>query len=63
LCDPEERGSWAEINRQQAVERCEFSRSLTPAERLALGERLAQEALALYAAAVRDGHLKQHPQR
>jgi|GEM_PF-6486802 len=57
LLEPAARSRWQAIEEAARAEERELALALSGAERLALGERLAQEAVALYAAAVRDGHL------
>lgn len=47
---------WAEINREELEHHRRTNMALTPAQRLELGQRLSQQAVALLAASIRAGH-------
>jgi hypothetical protein len=47
---------WAEINAEEERQELEFAASLSMAERVAYGQKLSQQAVALLAASVRAGH-------
>ncbi len=47
---------WAEINREEAEQLRASNMALTPAQRLEVGQRLSQQAVALLAASIRAGH-------
>jgi hypothetical protein len=48
---------WAEINREEAEQLRASNMALTPAQRLEVGQRLSQQAVALLAASIRAGHV------
>lgn len=48
---------WAEINREEAEQLRASNMALTPAQRLEVGQRLSQQAVALLAASIRSGHV------
>ena len=47
---------WAAINRQAAEDERALSARMTPAQRISMGQRLSQQAVALLAASIRAGH-------
>lgn len=47
---------WATINRQAAEQERNLSARMTPEQRIAMGQRLSQQAVALLAASIRAGH-------
>jgi hypothetical protein len=47
---------WAVINREEAEQMRAINMGLTPAQRLAEGQKLSQQAVSLLAAAIRAGH-------
>jgi hypothetical protein len=48
---------WAEINREEAEQLRASNMALTPSQRLEVGQRLSQQAVALLAASIRSGHV------
>ncbi len=48
---------WAVINREEAEQMRAINMALTPAQRLAQGQRLSQQAVSLLAASIRAGHV------
>jgi hypothetical protein len=48
---------WAQINREEAEQLRASNMALTPAQRLEVGQRLSQQAVALLAASIRSGHV------
>jgi hypothetical protein len=48
---------WAEINREEAEQLRASNMALTPAQRLEVGQKLSQQAVALLAASIRAGHV------
>jgi hypothetical protein len=48
---------WAEINREEAEQLRASNMALTPAQRLEVGQKLSQQAMALLAASIRSGHV------
>lgn len=48
---------WAEINREEAEQLRASNMALTPAQRLEVGQKLSQQAVALLAASIRSGHV------
>ena len=47
---------WAAINREEEEQERAIDMALTPAQRVAQGEKLSQQAVALLAASIRAGH-------
>jgi hypothetical protein len=47
---------WAIINREEEEQLHASNRALTPAQRLAQGQKLSQQAVSLLAASIRAGH-------
>jgi hypothetical protein len=47
---------WAELNREEAEQMRAINMALTPAQRLAEGQELSQQAVSLLAASIRAGH-------
>ncbi len=47
---------WSAINREAAEQERALSAKMTPAQRIAMGQRLSQQAVALLAASIRAGH-------
>jgi hypothetical protein len=47
---------WAELNREEAEQMRAINMALTPAQRLAEGQKLSQQAVSLLAASIRAGH-------
>lgn len=48
---------WAEVNREEAEQRRASTRALSPAQRIQVGQKLSQQAVALLAASIRAGHV------
>lgn len=48
---------WAQINEEEARQEAEFAASLSMEERVALGQRLSQQAFSLLVASVKAGHV------
>lgn len=57
LLAPGNEAEWAEINREKAEYHRRATRGLTPSERIAEGQRLSQQAVALLASVIRSGHV------
>lgn len=47
---------WAEINREEEEQERRIDMAMSPAQRLAFGQRLSQQAVSLLAASIRAGH-------
>jgi hypothetical protein len=47
---------WAELNREEAEQLRESNMALSPTQRLRVGQKLSQQAVALLAASIRAGH-------
>lgn len=47
---------WAQLNREEAEQLRASNMALTPAQRLKVGQKLSQQAVALLAASIRAGH-------
>ncbi len=47
---------WVAINREAAEQERALSAKMTPAQRIAMGQRLSQQAVTLLAASIRAGH-------
>lgn len=56
LLEPGHEAEWAELNREKREYHQRRARALTPAERIASGQRLSQQAVKLLAATIRGGH-------
>jgi mannose/cellobiose epimerase-like protein (N-acyl-D-glucosamine 2-epimerase family) len=56
LLEPGHDAEWAELNREKREYHHRATRQLTPAERVAEGQRLSQQAVALLASTIRAGH-------
>lgn len=56
LLAPGNEAQWAEINRAEAEHHRMTTRALTPAQRIAQGQKLSQQAVSLLSASVRAGH-------
>jgi hypothetical protein len=48
---------WAQLNREEAEQLRASNMALTPAQRLQVGQKLSQQAVALLAASIRVGHV------
>jgi hypothetical protein len=48
---------WAVINREEEEQERASNMAMTPAQRLEVGQRLSQQAVALLAASIRAGHV------
>jgi hypothetical protein len=48
---------WAVINREEAEQERAIDMALTPAQRVAQGQKLSQQAVSLLAASIRAGHV------
>jgi mannose/cellobiose epimerase-like protein (N-acyl-D-glucosamine 2-epimerase family) len=57
LLEPGHESEWARINRDEAEHHRTSTRALTPAERIAEGQRLSQQAMSLLVASVKAGHV------
>lgn len=47
---------WATINRAEAEQERAINMKMTPAQRVTVGQKLSQQAVALLAASIRAGH-------
>ena len=47
---------WAQINREEAQQERAMDMALTPAQRVAQGQKLSQQAIELLASSIRAGH-------
>jgi hypothetical protein len=56
LLSPGHEAEWAAINREEAEQLRAENMVLSPAQRLAQGQKLSQQAVALLAASIRAGH-------
>jgi hypothetical protein len=56
LLAPGNEAEWAEINREEAEQLRASNMALTPAQRLAQGQSLSQQAVSLLVASVNAGH-------
>ena len=56
LLEPGHEAEWAELNREKREYHQRTARGLTPAERIATGQKLSQQAVKLLAASIRAGH-------
>lgn len=56
LLEPGHEDEWAGINREEADHHRKTARAMTPSQRIAQGQRLSQQAVALLAASIRAGH-------
>jgi mannose/cellobiose epimerase-like protein (N-acyl-D-glucosamine 2-epimerase family) len=57
LLEPGHEAEWAELNREKDEYRRRTTRELTPSERIAQGQKLSQQAVALLASTIRGGHV------
>lgn len=57
LLEPGHDAEWERINQAEAAELRAANLALSPAERLALGQKLSQQAVSLLAASVKAGHV------
>jgi hypothetical protein len=57
LLAPGNEAEWAEINREEARQDAEFAAALSPAERVAYGQKLSQQGVRLLAASIRAGNV------
>jgi hypothetical protein len=57
LLAPGNEAEWAELNREKQEYHHRTARALTPSERIARGQKLSQQAVALLAATIRAGHV------
>lgn len=48
---------WAEVNREKREYHRKNARAMTPAERIASGQKLSQQAVELLASTIRTGHV------
>jgi hypothetical protein len=48
---------WAVINREEAEQERSINMALTPAQRVAQGQKLSQQAVSILAASIRAGHV------
>jgi hypothetical protein len=56
LLAPGNEAEWAKINEEEERQEAEFALALSPAERVAYGQKLSQQAVALLVASVKAGH-------
>jgi hypothetical protein len=47
---------WAEVNREEDEQMWAENMTLTPSQRLTVGQRLSEQAVSLLAASIRAGH-------
>ncbi|HEY7831666.1 MAG TPA: hypothetical protein VIC06_13980 [Solirubrobacteraceae bacterium] len=57
LLSPGHEAEWARINSEEDAYERASTMALTPAERLQVGQKLSQQAVALLAASIRAGHV------
>jgi len=57
LLAPGNETQWAELNREKREYHQRTVRALTPSERIAQGQKLSQQAVALLASVIRGGHV------
>jgi hypothetical protein len=57
LLEPGHEDEWAELNREKAEYHRMSVRALTPSERIARGQKLSQQGVALLASTIRAGHV------
>ncbi|MHB1810199.1 MAG: hypothetical protein ACYCU0_13050 [Solirubrobacteraceae bacterium] len=57
LLSPGHEEEWAQINKEEEEQLHASNMALTPAQRLAVGQRLSQQAVSLLAASMRAGHV------
>jgi hypothetical protein len=57
LLAPGNEAEWAKINREEAEYHRRTTRALSPSQRIAQGQKLSQQAVALLAASIRAGHV------
>lgn len=57
LLSPGHEAEWAQINSEEAAHHRFSAMALSPAERLQVGQKLSQQAVALLAASIRAGHV------
>jgi len=57
LLEPGHDADWERINREQDEQRRERARALTPAQRIEIGQRLSEQAVAMLAASIEAGHV------
>ena len=57
LLAPGNEAEWATINEAEDREEAEFAAKLSISERLALGQKLAQQGVAILAASIRAGNV------
>jgi hypothetical protein len=53
---PGHAAEWAAINREEAQQERATNMKMTPAQRIEVGQKLSQQAVALLAASIRAGH-------
>lgn len=56
LLAPGNEAEWAKINEEEARQEAEFAASLSMSERVAYGQRLAQQGVSLLVASVKAGN-------
>lgn len=54
---------WARINREEERQETEFAASLSMAERVAYGQKLSKQAVALLVSSVKAGHVPERALR
>jgi hypothetical protein len=57
LLEPGHDADWERINREQDEQRRARARALTPAQRIEIGQRLSEQAVAMLAASIEAGHV------
>jgi hypothetical protein len=57
LLEPGHEAEWAVINREEAEYHLKAARALTPSQRIAKGQKLSQQAVALLTASIRAGNV------
>jgi mannose/cellobiose epimerase-like protein (N-acyl-D-glucosamine 2-epimerase family) len=57
ILEPGHEAEWAELNREKREYHQQVARAMTPSERVALGQKLSQQAVQLLASAIRRGHV------
>jgi hypothetical protein len=57
LLSVEHEAEWAAINREEAEQERAIDMALTPAQRIAQGQKLSQQAVCILAASIRAGHV------
>jgi mannose/cellobiose epimerase-like protein (N-acyl-D-glucosamine 2-epimerase family) len=57
LLEPGHEAEWNELNREKREYHHRKAQALTPSERVAVGQKLSQQAVELLASTIRGGHV------